>query len=136
MATLSGIREALRVRLDTIDGLRAYDVMPGSPQYPAAAVSIKSFQYSRDFDGALTIQFYIWLYVNATDLVRAQRSLDAYLAPTGTQSIKAAVEADATLGGTADWVNVSGATEGPRLVDMAGAQPLAIPLDCEVMATP
>lgn len=135
MATVSEIRSAIMTRLDTINGMRAYDVMPPSPEYPAAAVSMKSFEYSRDFDDGVLYSFYVWVYVAAADLIRAQRALDAYLSPTGATSIKEVLESDPNLGGTCDWVRVTGSSEGPRLVDTAGGKPLAIPLEVEVMSS-
>jgi hypothetical protein len=136
MSTVTEIRNALKTRLATISGLRPYAQMPASPQLPGAAVALKSFAYSRDFDDGVLYTFSVWVYVSAgSDVERAQAALDAYLAPSGATSIKAAIEADADLAGTCDWVRVTGATEGPRLVDIAGAQPLAIPIDVEVMSS-
>lgn len=136
MSTMTEVRNALQTRLATITGLRAYSEMPAKPEFPAAAVGIRSLAYSRDFDDSVLYSFTVWVYVSAgRDVERAQAALDTYLAPTGATSIKAALEGDVDLGGTCDWIRVVGANEGPRLVDVAGAQPLAIPLDVEVMSS-
>lgn len=136
MATVSEIRAALKVRLDTISGLRTYAEMPASPEFPAAGIAMRSIAYDQDLDGGVLYGFVVWLHVSAgRDLQRAQKALDVYLAPTGATSIKAAIEADPDLGGTCDWVRVTGATEGPRLVPEAGGQPWAMPIDVQVMSS-
>lgn len=135
MADVSALRSGIKTRLATIANLRTYDVMPGKIELPGAAVALRSAEFDRDMDGNTLYRFYIWIYVQASsDLERAQRALDVFLAPSGALSIKAAVEGDQSLGGIADWVRVTGWSDGPRLVDVAGTQPLAIAMDCEVMA--
>lgn len=134
---MTEVRNAMKASLETIVGLRPYSEMPASPNFPAAAVSIDGFEYASDFDGGVLYKFYVWVYVAAgADLERAQRALDVYLSPTGATSIKQALEeTDPHLGGTCDWVRVVGSTEGPRLVDTAGGNPLAIPLSIECMSS-
>jgi hypothetical protein len=134
VASVVALREQLRVRLDTIDGLRTYAVMPAKPEPPAASVALRSAQFDRDLDGNSLFTFDVWVYVNPADLTRAQSALDAYLGTTGSQSVKAAIEADQSLGGTADYVRVTGWTQGPSLEAIYGGQILAIAMQCEVMA--
>lgn len=134
MASLPAIREGIRDRLNTISGLRCYAVMPPKPEPPAAAVAVRSAEMDLDMDGNCKYSFEIWLYVNPGDLTRAQSALDEYLDTTGEKSIRNAIAGDPSLGGVADWAKVTGWNEGPRLVDSAGTQLLAMPITCEVMA--
>lgn len=134
MASIVALREALRVRLDTIDGLRTYAVMPAKPEPPAASVALRSAEFDLDWEGNCKYLFDIWIYVNPADLDRAQSKLDAYLDTSGAQSVKAALEDDQSLGGIADWVKVTGWTQGPTMEAVYGGQVLAIYLACEVMA--
>lgn len=135
MADVSVIRAALKVRLQTIAGLNCYDVMPQKPEVPAAAVSLHTADFDQDMDSNTKYTFYIWIYVSGADIERAQRRLDAYLAPSGASSVKAAIEADQSLDGIADWAHVTGWTQGVQVVPEYGSQVCALPLDCEVMAS-
>ena len=134
MASVVALREALRVRLATISGLRTYAVMPAKPEPPAASVALRSAEFGIDWDGNTRYLFDVWLYVNSAELTRAQSALDAYLGTDGAQSVKAALEGDQGLGGIADWVRVTGWTQGPTIEAVAGGQLLAISLQTEVTA--
>jgi hypothetical protein len=135
MASISELREALKGRLQTVPGLRTYDVMPPKPEPPAAAIALRTGTYGQSFDGAdMLLVFDCYLYVAPGDLMRAQRTIDAYLSPTGALSIKEALESDPHLGGLSDWVRVVGWQAGVTLVDSAGTQLLAMSLQTEVMS--
>lgn len=134
MASLSQIRSALQAVGAAISGVTAaYDVMPSKPEFPAIGVSLKSIEYSQDFDGAVKYGFYLWLYVSPTDLERAQRAMDPFLAPSGVQSVKAAFDADPSLNHLVSYAVVTGVTQGPSMENVAGSQALAIPIEIEVM---
>lgn len=108
MATISQVRDALRVRLATINGLRASSIEQANPSPPAAWPLPRSGAYNADFEGDTTMQMVVRVVVNMADLSRGQQVLDPYLSPTGTNSIKAAIEADPSLGGVVDSVRVTG----------------------------
>jgi hypothetical protein len=132
---LGEIRKGLKDRLSTIDALHGhvYATMPSNPQSPAAAVIPRSRALAT-MDGGATYTFAVWVYVNPSDMVRAQAQLDEYLTDDGPNSIAAAIESDATLGGSAESVSVTGWNEYASLVDSAGGQLLAMRVDVEVFA--
>lgn len=133
-ATLTDIRNAIKGVLAPII-VNAYAVEPTSPQYPAAWVfpAKPAAEYSETFDGATTWHLIVTIAVQASDLSRAQANLDPYLATSGAKSIPAALEADTTLGGVCDSVDVRGITAyGP--LDLAGTSILAAQLAVEVYA--
>jgi len=108
MATLKQIREGLATRLDTITGIQASAYMLTNPTPPAAHVIPGSI----DYDGAmqrghdvweLTVQVFVGLVADRG----AQLRLDTMLAPSGGDSVKAAIEGDRTLGGVVDTLRVS-----------------------------
>jgi len=134
MAALSDVREALQARLKTIPGLRASDVGIATPTPPQASVNLRSFTYAQDYDDSVLWVFDVWIYVNSADIERGQRALDAYLAPSGEQSVKVALEDDQHLGGLSDWVRVVGALQGPSQPEISGMKVLTIALQVEVMA--
>lgn len=132
---LGEIRKGLKDRLSTIDALHGhvYATMPPNPLSPAAAVIPRSRAIAT-FDGAATYDFAVWVYVNPSDMVRAQAQLDEYLSGDGPNSVQAAIESDVTLGGAADSTSVTGWTEYATIVDSAGGQLLGMRIDVEVFA--
>ena len=111
MATVVQIRAGLRTRLATISGLRTpkgFDRI----SVPAAHIGEVEGQYNQTFGSSTTAlnayQVKVRLYVSRASDSAAEANLDAYLAPSGAQSVKAALEGDRTLGGVAETLNVSG----------------------------
>lgn len=133
MTRLGDLRKGLKDRLETISGLKAYATMPASPASPAAAVIPRSREIIT-FDGGARFRFEVWVYVNPSDLNRAQTQIDDYLSDSGANSIEAAIEADPSLGGVAESTSVLGWAQYARLVDLAGGQLLGAQIDIEVLA--
>jgi hypothetical protein len=133
MVTMIDVRNGLMRRLSTIPGLLAYNSMPASPKTPGAAVIPRSRAIFSQ-DGLWRYQFAIWLYVNPSDLIAAQAAFDQYLTGSGPRSIEAAVEADQSLGGIAQYAIVTGWSEYAMLIDVAGGQLLGGRIDVEVVA--
>lgn len=111
MATRAQIRDALKVRLDTIAGWQgAYDVVPDSIAVPCYAVGPPSRGTVRQADvtigGGSTWFFGIRVYVSRSDGRSAQDKLDPYLDESGAQSIQAALDADGQLGGLVDFTRL------------------------------
>ena len=120
MAALATIRTGLQTRLQTIAGLHVYHAVPDSINVPAAIVGAPaSVEYSITMgtgDSLYTLP--VRLYVSRWDATRSQDLLDPYLATTGAQSIRAAIEGDRTLGGAANTTRVIRATNyGQYVID-------------------
>ena len=113
--SLIAVRDELAKRLAALDGLRVYPVPPDTiPQLPAAIIQPGQplAEYGRTLSGGdVTYTFAVLLLTKSGDDQQAWRDLAAYLAPTGSGSVKAAVET-ATGPGPADWFRVQRATEG------------------------
>lgn len=104
MSTIAELREGLAVRLRTISGLASTATAPANAQPPYAYVlpSAPFITFDTSFNrGADEYQFTVRVIVGAVDQQGSQLLLDAYLAPSGSTSVKAAIEADETLGGKA-----------------------------------
>ena len=100
MATISQIRSGLSTTLATITGLRSGPTIPDNVNPPYAIVAPSSVDYHRAFNNALsTYNFTVTLVVGRVSERTAQNSLDAYCSPSGSSSIRVAIEADKTLGG-------------------------------------
>ena len=109
----SQVRDALKTRLQTISGLRVYEIIPESITPPCAVVGQLDFTF--DIDNARGLDqanVDIYVIVQRFSERAGQDKLDGYLAGTGATSIKAAIEGDRTLGGTCQTLRVIGAESG------------------------
>jgi len=109
----SQVRDGLKTRLQTITGLRAYDLIPDTVVPPCAVVGQLDFTF--DIDNARGLdqaQVDVLVIVQRFSERAGQDKLDAYLAGSGSTSIKAAIESDRTLGGTVNTLRVTGAEAG------------------------
>jgi hypothetical protein len=110
MATIAELRAGLVDRLSTIQGLQVYGAEPGSVTPPAAVVVTPSITYHASFaaDGALKqYAFRVMVLVAQGLLDEAAHNLDEFADPTGVMSVRAAIEADTTLGGSAESLIVT-----------------------------
>jgi hypothetical protein len=101
---IAAIRAALAAAVGTISGIQTFAYVPDQVVAPAFAAGEVELDYNRTFKGGgagLTeLLCKGRLYASRVDPAAGQVSLDSYLAPSGAASIKAAIEADLTLGGT------------------------------------
>lgn len=108
MASVSELRIGLATNLATISGLRTAATMPDNPNPPIAIIQPENISYDDTFHrGMNTYQFAVIVVVGKVSERSGQNSLDAYISPTGSHSIKLAVESDKTLGGKAYDVRVT-----------------------------
>ena len=107
-ATFSGLRTALATQLATIRSLRTAATVPDNPAPPVAVIVPVNVEYDTSFGrGTDTYTFSVLLIVGRMSERSAQTTLDAYINPTGATSIKAAVNADPTLGGACQSARVT-----------------------------
>lgn len=94
---VSTVKAAIGTALATISGLRTFDYQPDQVNPPMAWPILDEIDYHDAMSGSLVQKYRIAVIVGRqTDRI-AQRTMDAYLAPTG---VKAALESDPTLGNT------------------------------------
>jgi len=109
----STVRDRLKQNLQTITGLRAYDLIPDTVVPPAAVVGQLDFTFDIDnARGVALANVDIYVIVQRMDARSGQNKLDGYLAGSGATSIKAAIEGDRTLGGTVNTLRVTRAEAG------------------------
>lgn len=95
---IQAIRERIAVNLATVPGLRTAENIPDLVNPPIAVVSLEQIAYDGAFQqGLTTLEFNIFVVVSRASERMAQRSLNQYVAPIGTYSIKSAVESDRRL---------------------------------------
>lgn len=109
----SAVREGLKANLETIKGLRVYELIPTPAIAPAAIVGQLDFTFdlnnARGLDQA---NLDVVVLVQRLSERTAQNDLDKYLAGSGAYSIKAAIESDLTLGGACNTLRVTSAEAG------------------------
>lgn len=107
--SIGGIRAGLKANLSTVSGLRIAETIPDQPNPPMAVIGMPSIQYDTSFGrsavGTNIYDFPLSVIVGRVSERTAQTRLDTY-ASTGVGSIKAAIESDRSLGGSAYDVRV------------------------------
>ena len=113
MTNINGVRDALKKNLQTITGLRVYDLIPDVVVPPCAVVGQLDFTF--DIDNARGLDqasVDIFVIVQRISERSGQDKLDLFLAGSGNGSIKTALESDRTLGGLVDTLRVISADSG------------------------
>jgi hypothetical protein len=132
--TLSTIRTGLGNRLRTINGLRVAEHLPEQINAPLAVVQLERVEYHRAFaGGASEWQFVIVAVVGRMGERTAQQLLDDLMAWTGPRSLRAAIEADRSLGGAAQTSQVV-AARGVRPFNVGDAAYLGVEFEVTVIA--
>lgn len=107
---VTAVFQGLADAADTIDGLRCHAFMPDSispPTFYVVELEIAfdaTFQRGMDDFNPITCRL---LTSRATDRT-GQKQLEQFMKGTGPLSVKAAIEADRTLGGACDSLQVTG----------------------------
>jgi hypothetical protein len=106
-ATVSEISAALKTALSDIPGLRVFDYQPDQLNPPVAIVNLNQLTFHRAFGGGDAVhQYLITVVVNRPSERSGQASLDGYMSYDSASSVRAAIEADKTLGGVVDDATV------------------------------
>ncbi len=109
--TAEDVRQGLADNIEAaIPGMQVSGYLLSNPTLPCAVVMRGPIVYDQSFGGGIhQWTFVVRVYVaNITDIGAASK-LDAYLSPSGPQSVKAAIEADKTLAGAVQDLHVTDA---------------------------
>jgi hypothetical protein len=114
----ANLHDAIATALATVPGLRVADHLPEAVSPPMAVIQIQSVTYHRAMKGGSSE----WKYVISVVAGRmgersAQITLDGWMSWDGSQSIRAAIESDRTLGGNCSTLIIE---------DMITIRPLSI----------
>jgi hypothetical protein len=105
MASMTDLREGIAANLASIANVQVSAVAPANPTPPSIWVEpdpVEGVVYDRAMARGLDLwTFLVWAVVPAASVQGGQAKLDGYIASSGSSSVKAAVEADKTLGGAA-----------------------------------
>lgn len=106
--SVSGMRTGLATNLATIAGLRTSDYVPDDPKPPVAVVMPPTIKYDLAFGRGLDeYEFVVTVIVGRQSERAAQRLLDSLCAPTGSGSVKTAIESDRFLAGQCQDLRVT-----------------------------
>jgi len=99
-ATVSQVADGIKVRLATVSGLRTFSYQPEQLNPPVAFPVLESVEYHRAFGGGdVQMRWQIFVIVGRYLDRVAHSNLDGFLSFSGATSLRAAIEADRTLGG-------------------------------------
>lgn len=128
--TFPAVRQAVAAYLTSSIGLRATANRFGTVSPPMAVVAPQTgslIRYSVTTDGETDYSLRAIILVSEGDSASGQDEMDAYLSPTGANSVYAAVQRDPTLGGAVSFAAVIEAT-GYGLMNWNGIDYLACSL--------
>ena len=131
-ASVSAIGDGLATALATISGLRTYSYQPEQLNVPFAYVNLDSINYHMAFNGGNVVTTWSVVLVVARWTDRnANAALDAYVSYSGASSVRAAIEADKTLGGICQTLIVNSSADVTSL-NSADAEFLEVQFKVEV----
>lgn len=131
-ATVSQVATGLQTRLATISGLRTFNYQPEQENPPFAYPQINRIEYHRAYSGGdVVMDWTVYVVVGRWLDRTAHAALDDYLSYSGAKSVRAAIEADPTLGGVCSTLIVRSGADITSL-DANGAQFLVIQMQVEV----
>lgn len=133
MAAISDIRAAVAAALQGIPGVQASAYMMSAPTPPHFFVRPGRTTYDQTLQRGIDRYELIVtgiVSLNAGD-IGAQQNLEAWRAPTGASSVKAALEADPTLDGVVETLRVESCSDD-RVLQLPGA---GVGIGCEWTVT-
>ena len=118
----------------TIPNLRVREFIPALITPPMAVVNPSNIEYDLNAQRGLTrFVFTVSVFVVKADDRSAQKRIDPFVGVSGTQSVKAALEADRTLGGVVDTLRVQ-SVSNYSASDANDVDYLAVDFEVEVYA--
>ena len=128
---MNTVLDALAAAVDNISGLRTYAYPPDQVSPPAAVVGLPESPFDISMGGANEWAIPVFVIVGKVTDRTTRAALCSYVTPTGATSVKAAIEADPTLGGACDSVAVTRAEFST--ITVAGTEYLAAELTANVV---
>lgn len=130
---VNAVMDGIGTRLATITGLRVHDYIADSITPPAAMVSLPDVTYDSTMSrGSDDCSVDVIVFVGRASDRASRDQLADYIHGTGSKSIKAAIEGDVTLNGSAQTARVQSATA--EVMTVAGNDYLAATFTIEVVA--
>jgi hypothetical protein len=135
LASIKALRDGLKTRLATIAGLYAHDTIPDNVYPPAAIVGFPS-SVAYDFAMRTAVARYLFpvrVIAGRVAEGEGQDKIDDLVSPDGASSVRAAIDADPTLGGVAHSTRVTTARDF-GVYEVAGVSYIGGEFEIEVIA--
>ena len=135
MASIKALRDGIKTRLATVTGIYTHDTIPDDVYPPAAIVG---FPTAVRYDFAMRTPvsrytFPVRVVAGRTTERESQDKIDDLCSPDGALSIRAAIDADPTLGGVAHSSRVVEARDF-GVYEVAGVSYIGGEFEIEVIA--
>lgn len=126
MATMEQIAEGLATNLRSIDGVQVSAWMLASPTPPAIHVVPPAIEYHQAMQSGFSeLTFTVQAFVALASDIGSQKRLAQMRAASGAGSVKAAIEADRTLGGVVKDLIVRSSAE-PQVLTLEGGRQILV----------
>lgn len=112
-------------------GCTVYDYVPDRVTPPCIVLAVGAGTYQNDFDDQMTAEWVAHLIVSKSNDRSAQKKIREYANPTGAKSVRAAIEADKTLGGAVGDAAVV-EWDVPSEIEIAGTSYASVGFSIEV----
>ena len=135
MASIKALRDGIKTRLAAVTGIYTHDTIPDDVYPPAAIVGFPT-AVRYDFAMRTAVSRYTFpvrVIAGRTTERESQDKIDDLCSPDGALSIRAAVDADPTLGGVAHSSRVVEAREF-GVYEVAGVSYIGGEFEIEVIA--
>lgn len=135
MASIKAIRDAIKTRLATVAGIYTHDTIPEDVYVPCAIVGFPTtVRYDYAFRTVVSrYTFPVRVLAGRTAEAQSQDTIDDLVSPNGSLSLRAAIDGDPTLGGTAHSTRVVEARDF-GVYEVAGVSYIGGELELEVIA--
>lgn len=131
------IQQGIADAASVITGLQTYAALPDAIDPPTLGVTELEWTFDGTFSGAagyglVEASYTVGVFTSRGDSDNGRKLLVEYLAPTGSGSIKAALETDRTLAGACKTLIVERVRGAYRLYTIGGTDYLGALLDVRV----
>lgn len=131
---IAAVRAAMEVKLQPLEA-NVNPYASSNPTPPGVQIIPPGVEYDRAMRRGLDEwTFTIQAFVSFGEEFSAQQNLDAMCSPSGTQSIKALLEADTTLNGTVSNLRVMRQSQGKQVQTLGGHPMLLVEFEIQVFA--
>ncbi|MET9301782.1 hypothetical protein ABZX66_20910 [Micromonospora aurantiaca] len=131
---ISAVRAGIATNANAIQGLNCYGYVPDSISEPAFYAAEVDVNYDTSYGSLDELMVTCRVLVGRADDAASQALLDDYLS-RGDRSLKAAIEADCTLGGACDDLRVQ-RVQGYRYYEHQNSKFIGAELVVQVIGTP
>lgn len=134
----TAVQQGIATATSVITGLQTFAALPDAIDPPTLGTTEVEWTFDNTFRGSgyglVEAAYVVGVFVSRGDSDKGRSLLVDYLAPSGSSSIKAAIETDLTLGGACKTLIVERVRGAYRLYTVGGTDYLGALIDVRVWA--